>query len=258
MRKVYIRMLILLVILIQSPLIFCSDEEFDKLEFTNDVFYVSKEGVLKVKDKNKLPPEVIVPEKVNNKVVLDVDFSDCENLISVILPNSLTKIGNKAFFNCKNLVSIVIPDSVTVIDSYAFENCFELKRIEISNPYVVMGPWVFYRCIKLQYINIPKYTKKIGALCFCYCYNLCDVIIPESVLEIGVMSFCYCLGLKRITIPSSVLTIRDYAFSECFNLKDISYDGTKEQWEKVEKGRLWNDEVPAKVVHCTNGDVLLD
>ena len=122
MRKVYIRVLLLLVILIQCPVIFCSDEGGDKLEFSNEIFYVSKEGVLKIKNKNKLPSEVIVPEKVNNKVVLDVDFSDCENLISVILPNSLTKIGNKAFKNCKSLHSIFIPESLTYVAKDSFED----------------------------------------------------------------------------------------------------------------------------------------
>jgi len=53
----------------------------------------------------------------------------CKNLKSVIIPDSVTTIGERAFSSCTNLQSVTIPDSVTTIGDYAFYECTNLQSV---------------------------------------------------------------------------------------------------------------------------------
>lgn len=56
-------------------------------------------------------------------------FGDCSSLTSVIIPQGITRIGDKTFSGCYNLTNIMLPKSIDEIDWYAFENCDSLTDI---------------------------------------------------------------------------------------------------------------------------------
>ena len=58
---------------------------------------------------------------------------NCRSLQSVTIPNSVTKIGNWAFWYCRSLQSVTIPDSVTEIEDGAFGGCSSLQSVTIPN-----------------------------------------------------------------------------------------------------------------------------
>ena len=62
---------------------------------------------------------------------------------TTIIPNSVTGIGNRAFYGCEELVSIIIPDSVTYIDDSAFEECSELTTVTIPSSVTYIGSYAF-------------------------------------------------------------------------------------------------------------------
>ena len=66
----------------------------------------------------------MIPNSVTT--IGNVAFFSCNNLTSVVIPNSVTTIGDSAFSDCNNLTSVVIPNSVTTIGSYAFSGCNNL------------------------------------------------------------------------------------------------------------------------------------
>ena len=87
------------------------------------------------------------------------------------------------------------------------------------------------------------------------------IILPDSVSKFSVKTFGSCSNLISISIPAGLTTWdrmagynASYTFSGCSSLTDITYRGTIEQWKAIDKGRWWNQGVPATVVHCTDGD----
>ena len=80
-------------------------------------------------------------------------------------------------------------------------------------------------------------------------------IFGNSVASIGSWAFGECKSLINITIPDSVKNIEVSVFSGCISLKSIIFNGTKVQWNTINKDFLWNDGIDDITVHCTDGDI---
>lgn len=110
-----------------------------------------------------LEKNVIIPSSIDvNKSKYDItsigNFAFSYSKIeSVELPNSITSIGDHAFFECSSLTNIIIPNSVTSIGDGAFGWCHSLKSIEIPSSVTAMGYTVFSSCDILKiYSELDK------------------------------------------------------------------------------------------------------
>ena len=108
------------------------------------------------------------------------------NFQDIILPSSITSIGELAFWNCSNLVSIKLPDSVTTIDESAFVNCGSLKFIDFSANLKEIGMCAFWLCDSLESVTIPESVERIGNRAFLNCNSLSEITILNSNCELEV------------------------------------------------------------------------
>ena len=162
---------------------------------------------------------LVIPDSVTN--IGDYAFSGCRSLTSLVIPDSVTNIGDYAFWNCRSLTNIVIPDSVTNIGDNAFEYCFSLSNLIIPDGVTSIGDGAFVGCTSLSSVVIPDSVSCIGNNAFWGCESLTDIVIPDSVTNIGDYAFDECSSLTEVVIPDSVTSIGDYAFSGCRSLTDI-------------------------------------
>ena len=123
-----------------------------------------------------------------------------ENVTSVTIPNSVTSIGNSAFYGCSSLTSVTIPNSVTSIGDGAFQNCSSLTSITIPNSVTSIGEAAFIGCFSLPSITIPNSVTSIGARAFYSCSSLTSITIPNSITSIGERAFAACSGLTSIVV----------------------------------------------------------
>ena len=121
-------------------------------------------------------------------------------------------ICNHAFWHCNSLSDIVIPSSVTSIGDRAFHWCLSLSDIVIPSSVTSIGDWAFEHCRSLSEIVIPASVTSIGDRAFDHCRSLSDIVIPDSVTSIGNGAFNYCSSLKYISIPKSVICLNGNPF----------------------------------------------
>ena len=154
-------------------------------------------------------------------------FSDCNNLISISIPDGVTSIGSYAFQNCSSLTSIIIPKGITSIGNYAFTGCSNLTSITIPKGVTSIDSNVFKNCRSLTSITIPDGVTSIGSYAFLNCSSLTSITIPNSVTNIDNYAFQGCSGLTSITIPENVTNIGSSAFKNCSSLTSVISNITK-------------------------------
>ncbi|MBD5349735.1 MAG: leucine-rich repeat domain-containing protein [Bacteroides sp.] len=138
------------------------------------------------------------------------------------IPESVTSIGNYAFYNCSGLTSVTIPESVTTIGEFAFRYCSGLTSVTIPNSVTSIGKYAFYCCSGLTSVIIPNSVTSIEWCAFDGCSGLTSVTIPNSVTSIGSSAFSSCSGLTSVTIPNSVTSIGESAFDDCSGLTSVT------------------------------------
>ena len=221
---------------------------------SNNKYFTSVDGILFDKDSTRL---IKYPEnrdgnsyEVPNTVkTIDANaFISCKNLQTIVIADSVEKIGdfafdgsklktinlgggitnisNKPFYGAWNLTNINV---ITENDKYESENGILFNKgktilikyppaiingevYEIPNTVVEIGPQSFYRS-QIKNVIIPSSVKKIGSESFFACYNLEEVNLPEGLERIEWRALYGCHKIKTIVVPSSVTFIDGGAFN---------------------------------------------
>ena len=179
---------------------------------------------------------------------------NCTLLTFVNLPDTLTSIGDYAFYGCTSLPEIAFPSSLTSIGFDAFERCTSLSSIVLPEGLTAIGQSAFVRCSALSLvIDLPNLTTlgkdafsladvtrvenlgKISSIenavssnygMFRGNVNLTFVNLPDTLTSIGDYAFYGCTSLPEIAFPSSLTSIGQYAFNGCSSLQYIRIEAT--------------------------------
>lgn len=146
------------------------------------------------------------------------------NIPDTHLGKPVQEIGRGAFAWNSTITSVIIPDSVTVIEERAFSACIGLTNVTIGNGVVSIGVGAFQNCTGLTELTIPDSVTTLGDYSFGSCTGLEDLHIGKNVKTIGEMAFYYCIGLKELVIPESVTTIGKAGFFSCYYLENVYFD----------------------------------
>ena len=169
---------------------------------------------------------IIIPDSVTS--IGDGAFSECHSLKSINIPDSVTRIGYSAFKSCGGLTSISIPPSVTTIEDGTFLGCHSLRNINIPDTVTSIEDYAFSECNSLKNINIPNGVTWIGDSAFFYCNSLISITIPSSVIAIGINPFCGCHAdlkneSKAFIYEHNVLFNKDKTTIISYRAKDANY-----------------------------------
>ncbi|MBR5446688.1 MAG: leucine-rich repeat protein [Clostridia bacterium] len=142
-------------------------------------------------------------------------------LTDITFPDSLSSIGGSAFSYCSGLTQITLPDSISSIGNSAFLSCSGLTQITLPDSISSIGNSAFLSCSGLTQIVLPDSLSSIGDSAFEGCSGLTQIVLPDSLSSIGDRVFYYCRGLTQIDLPDSLSSIGDRAFYYCDGLTQI-------------------------------------
>lgn len=221
---------------------------------------------------------ITIPEKVRGKYTVSgiemSTFKSCEKLKEVVIPRTVTYIGDDAFVGCTNLTNITvdqdnpcycsengvlynkdkstiicvppglegvfkIPSSVTFIGRNAFSFCRKLEGIEIPNSVSYIGAHAFENCSGLKSIVLPEGISELEIGVFLGCKNLSNVDLPTSTKYIKFNAFKNCKSLQEINIPSNVKDIAFNAFEGCTSIVNFNVDSKNSRFSS-DDGVLYN------------------
>ena len=171
-----------------------------------------------------------------NAIINTANNTLIQGIKNTIIPNTVTKIGESAFYYCKSLENIIIPSSVIGIAKYAFYECRGLKSILFETSAINVGQYAFWNCSNLERVDIIDLAGWCSSnfhgtaanplneahYLFLNGQEVQDLIIPESVTKIGESAFKNCLSLTSITFHNAITNIYESAFSGCKNLTSVS------------------------------------
>lgn len=157
------------------------------------------------------------------KIICDGAF-EYSNPRQIEIPDTVTTIGNLAFFDCPRLEQITLPDSVVSIGFQAFEDCKSLQKIVIPQSVAVIADATFRGCDSLHEVIFPQSIRYIGSEAFAGCKSLEKADLPNSYLTIGDAAFACCGRLEQLTLPKNTVLVFKNPFVGCGSLTLASED----------------------------------
>lgn len=190
-------------------------------------------------------------DMTNFSTAKDVPWSkQCLKISKLILEDSVTSIGDYAFFDCKRLTEVNIPASVEEIGKGVFAGCEKLLEITVDKEnaaYTAKKGVLFNKSLtelvcypsgkKDEIYHIPSGVTRIGYEAFCKCAQLTTIRLPDSLTAIESYAFAYCHRLVSVNLPGNVSDIGFGAFYDCRKLASITIP---EGITSIEYGMFYN------------------
>ncbi|MBR4131277.1 MAG: leucine-rich repeat protein [Bacteroidaceae bacterium] len=198
---------------------------------------VTHRGSGVVPEPNSYAGEVVVPEHITYNgrtyVVRSVSqnaFADCEELVSVKLPSTLTAVSSCAFLGCPKLKEVSVPQSLLAVGSCAFTGCTSLKSMILPRKAECVDTLTFYCCASLTSLILPHRIQTIceGALehipsmTNLYCYASVPPVAEQGSFTLRDQQKCT-LHVPKASIPLYLEALGWKDFHQIVALKDEEY-----------------------------------
>ncbi len=122
-----------------------------------------------------------------------------------------------------NVQKLDIADTVTEIGNYAFYYCPELEKATVPAGVVRVGDFAFAFCDSLTSVSLPDTLTSIGKGCFETCSSLEGVFVPAAVTSIGERAFAHCSSLKDAVVMAQISSLESWTFMGCTSLETLSF-----------------------------------
>lgn len=173
------------------------------------------------------------------------------------LPNNPNlSCGEQAFVLTWDLYSVLIPDTVTELPKQFLDESAQLQTVKLPSSLSSIGYGAFYGCPNLKTIELNQGLTTLDNYCLALT-GLTSAHIPSSVQSVGYATFAWNNSLQEVIIEAGVQSLGEGAFYACPLLTEMTYTGTKIEWEAIAKHTDWALQTPLSVIHCSDGDITL-
>ncbi len=198
-------------------------------------FRTGADGMVELRMYSGTSASVVVPAQVGKRAVTalgeevlspmaSVDRERREvrrRIVSVTLPEGITRVGDRAFQRCVSLVSLKLPSTLRSVSTGMCEGCTSLAALEFPEGVTEISDWAFTGCSALTEVRLPEQVTRLGTDAFRDCTRLKRMVFP-SRLELIDRDVCNgCRSLTALTLPLSLKTVGERAFQNCAGLPAV-------------------------------------
>ena len=166
----------------------------------------------------------------------DHAFYNCNDIVTLALPDTLESIGAFAFMSCSDLAYVSMSDSLKTIGNYAFIDNTSLLSLTLPDTVTEMGLGMLQGCGAMESLTLPfvggspTEDAYLGYLFGAKSYTFTEGFLPSALIEVTLLdgcvaipdnAFCFASRLRRVNLPSSCTTIGRRAFYECDRLAEM-------------------------------------
>lgn len=147
-----------------------------------------------------------------------------DSIDKVVVENGITEIGDYLLYQVR-AAKIDLPDTLTKIGNYAFYGTLGVTEWNIPFGVTSIGSNAFAGCNTMTSITLPDTLKTINYNAFANCYALTDITLPYSITTLGSNTFKNCTALENVKFQSLTATIKigNSCFLGCANLKNVAF-----------------------------------
>lgn len=167
-----------------------------------------------------------------------------EIIRNLVVPNGVTKIGSYTFYYCSSIKSVSIPDSLTEIGYRAFYGCVSLERVDITD----IEAWY-----KISFDGTDSDPMNYAGNLYLNNQLVTELRVPESQ-NISSNRYYNYKCIEDVFISKTLTKIEIGAFSNCSNIKNVYFEGSSEEWAKVELHE-YNDYIKKANIYYNCTDV---
>ncbi len=189
-------------------------------------------------------------------------FANAKNLLSIIIPNSVTYIGGAALEGCDRLQSLTVPfvgttSNMRLFFLFGMPDAVPptIQTVVVTGEYPLHDGGICYSSSVTEAAIL--WGTYLGESTFEACLLLEKVYLPSTLERIEERAFDNCQSLTELTLPACLTYIGKNAFLACTSLRKIHFKGTMAQWEAIEKDTDWDRYVENCRVYCADGIIEL-
>ena len=215
---------------------YCGDGVYWSLPFEGGTLKIEGNGPMNDYSKDNPAPWATIMEKVHAVEIADTvttigdyAFYGCTALTSADIGAGVTSIGVFAFSECTALTEITIPGSVDLIDNHAFGYCTGLTDVVMEPGVTTLDNAVFMGCEKLQNVTLPNTLTTVDVYTFALCTSLEYIVVPGSIERIPHAMFQGCTALKTVNFCSGTKFLSGTIFRRCTSLAHVYLPDTLEE-----------------------------
>lgn len=162
-------------------------------------------------------------------------FRNAIHLEEIVIPDTVSEIGDDSFEGCTSLKRIILPKTLKTISRGMFDGCTSLETIVIPESVLELGDFAFSNCVSLKRLTLPKYLKTISQRYpFWDCTSLESIDIDDSNLyfkssdgilfnkdETQIIAFPQSYKRRVYNVPKTVISLHNRLFHGCVHLEEV-------------------------------------